>query len=571
MLSAIHHFTSFKFKISFLVTSMVLIAGLGVGGISLLIAEVQMHRVIASQELSTLAGAAAFIDSDVRARQLALRTIAEEARAHNLDAAGLQALLEAHQGLADDFANVTAFDTHGDLVASLRDRRERRINITSRLHFQETLATGKGVISLPYRSALLERPVFAVTQPLFDAYGRQYAMLVGAVDLLRPTFVAQIEALRTSGKGYLFITTQDGTIVHHPRTELILTQPSGDNRPAVEAALTAPEGWRTDILDDGTPSLVVFKRLSHVGWTVAVSYPLRAAFAPMAAVRNNTVAAAGLFTALAGVFGWLFVKTLTQPLDQLQHKVEAMGRGKTDIDVFNVDARDEFGLLSRALYRLSQLRQQSEDELKRMASTDVLTGAHNRRMFDQFLPTALARARRAGEQVAVAFLDVDRFKAINDTHGHGVGDAVLVEFTRRLQGAVRCTDTVARLAGDEFVIVYEQLHAVEEAHQLGAKIMTAMAAPFRIGDLVLRVTTSVGIAVARHASSAEAIMHSADYALYGVKAAGRNGYAVNVVGAEKLASVHGHQTMAQLVNRSLAARFRALPSERASPSLAAST
>jgi diguanylate cyclase (GGDEF)-like protein len=105
---------------------------------------------------------------------------------------------------------------------------------------------------------------------------------------------------------------------------------------------------------------------------------------------------------------------------------------------------------------------------------------------------------------------------------------------------VRCTDTVARLAGDEFVIVYEQVHGFEEARQLGARILAAMEAPFDAGHVKLRVTASVGIAITRHHTSAEAIMQSADYALYGVKAAGRNGYAVTAVGAERLASVQAN-------------------------------
>jgi diguanylate cyclase (GGDEF)-like protein len=310
-------------------------------------------------------------------------------------------------------------------------------------------------------------------------------------------------------------------------------------RPALRAALDGPDGWTTDVIDDGQPVLVVHKRLRQVDWTVAVSYPLADAFAPMKAVWFNALGAAAVFTTLAGIFGWGLVKVLLQPLDQLQKSVEAIDSGTTDITALDVGDRDDFGLLSRALYQLSRHRQQSEDDLHRLATTASLTGTHNRRLFEQVLPAALARARRAGTPLAVAFLDVDRFKTINDTLGHGVGDAVLVEFARRLHGAVRGSDTVARLAGDEFVIVYEQLRNECEAHDLGARLVSAMAAPFVIQGRTLRVTASVGIAVTRQHTSLEGIMQSADYALYGVKAAGRNGYAVNVVGAEKLACVRG--------------------------------
>jgi diguanylate cyclase (GGDEF)-like protein len=537
--SAASHFTSFKFKVSALVASMVLIAAVGVCGISLLIAESQIQRMIARQEISALAGAAAYLDNDLRAKQELLRTIAEEALSRNLGRDDVQALLESHPNLRDAFVNVASFDARGDRVASLKNRNDKMINVSARPYFRETLRTRESVITAPFRSALSGRPVVSVTQPLINARGDVYAVLVGGMDLLRPAFAAQIEALRTREQGYLFIVDAGGTVVHHPQKELILTRPA-DERPAIAAVLEGAEGWRADILDQKAPSLVAWKRLRHADWTVAVSYPLAEAFAPMASVWFNALGAAGLFTAMAGVFGWGLVKVLMEPLDQLQRSVEGIDAGTTDISAFDVDDQDEFGMLSRALYRLSHTRKQAADALHRMATTDVLTGTHNRRMFDQFLPAALARARRSGEPVAVAFLDIDRFKTINDSHGHAVGDAVLVEFARRLQGAVRCSDTVARLAGDEFVIVYEQVRGFEEAHQLGARILAAMAEPFSGGDVKLRVTASVGIAITRHHTSAEAIMQSADYALYGVKAAGRNGYAVNAVGAERLASVHAN-------------------------------
>ncbi|MBB3219489.1 sensor domain-containing diguanylate cyclase [Pseudoduganella umbonata] len=538
MPSAISPFASVKFKVSALVASMVLIAAIGVCGISLLIAESQIQRMIARQEISALSGAAAYLDNDVRAKQQVLRSIAEEALSRNLGARDVQALLESHPGLRDEFVNVAGFDARGDRVASLKNRRDKIINVSARPYFQEALRTRDSVISAPFRSALSGQPVVSVAQPLSDARGRIHTVLVGGIDLLRPGFAAQVEALRTREQGYLFILANDGTVIHHPRKELILTRPSADEMPAIGAALADEEGWRADILDGKEPSLVAWKRLRHADWTVAVSYPLRDAFAPMASVWFNALGAAGLFTALAGIFGWGLVKVMLEPLGELQRVVESIDAGATDISAFNVDHADEFGLLSRALYRLSRSRKEAADELRRLATTDVLTGTHNRRMFDQFLPAALARARRSNESVAVAFLDVDRFKSINDSYGHAVGDAVLVEFARRLQGAVRCSDTVARLAGDEFVVVFEQVRGPAEAHQLGEKILAAMRAPFLVGDAALPVTASVGIAITGTHTNAEVIMQSADYALYGVKAAGRNGYAVNVVGAEKLASVH---------------------------------
>jgi diguanylate cyclase (GGDEF)-like protein len=529
---------SFKFKMTSLVIALVLVAGIGAGGISLLIADAELRQVIARQELALLTSAAALIDSDLQHKQLLLASLTENLPGREPSLDQMQALLEAHDTLRDQFFNVNAFDADGNLVASLRDRRARRINITERKYFQDTMNTREGVISAPFRSALSGRPVVVLTQPLRDADGRIIGILLGAIDLLRPSFSAQLDALRSSADGYLFLLSDDGTIIHHPNKNLVLEKiDAGAGMPG-EAALRGGDGWEDGLLDDGVPTLLVHKRLRQADWTIGLSYPVASAFAPMHDIRLRAFIGAVLLTGLAGLFGWAITHKLLRPLGKLRRHVEDVGAGRAQIGVFDVARPDEFGHLSRAFYALSQRREKAELELHHLATTDVLTGINNRRMFDEFFPKALARAARAGHQVGLAFLDIDHFKSINDTLGHAAGDAVLVEFARRLKSAVRTTDTVARLAGDEFVIVFEQLDSTTEADLLGRKILDGMQEPFALGETRRVVTASVGIALTTDANvGVEEVMRAADLALYGVKAAGRNGFAVNRVGAERLLRV----------------------------------
>ena len=531
---------SFKFKITSLVIALVLVAGIGAGGIALLIAESELRQVIARQELSLLTSAAAFIDSDIQDKRQLLRLLTEQMRGREVTLGEIQELVEAHETLREEFFNVSAFDASGTLVASLRDRNAKRINIADRKYFQDTLRLKEGVISAPFRSVLSGRPVVVLTQPLQDGDGKIIGVLLGAIDLQRPSFSAQLDALRSSAAGYLFIVTDNGTTIHHPNRSLILEK--GDDGPGtiVEAALRSPEGWEDGILDDGEPVLLVHKHLREVDWTIALSYPVLSAFAPMHSVRLRAFVGSAILTGLAGLFGWAITKKLLQPLGRLHRHVEDISAGRADIEVFDIDRADEFGHLSRAFYALSRRRERAEQELHRLATTDVLTGLHNRRMLDDFLPKALARATRAGQQVGLAILDIDHFKDINDTLGHAAGDQVLVEFARRLVGAVRTTDTVARLAGDEFVIVFEQLATNTEIDVLGRKIVDAMRAPFLGGGAQRAVTASIGIALTTSpAVTVDEIMRAADQALYGVKAAGRNGFAVNHVGAERVLRARG--------------------------------
>ncbi|MDR7270128.1 diguanylate cyclase (GGDEF)-like protein/PAS domain S-box-containing protein [Pelomonas saccharophila] len=182
----------------------------------------------------------------------------------------------------------------------------------------------------------------------------------------------------------------------------------------------------------------------------------------------------------------------------------------------------------RGLYALSTdvtEHRRLERQLAELARTDALTGLPNRYSFDEQLTAIIKRAQRAQTLTALLFLDIDRFKLINDSHGHGVGDEVLRDFARRLLALVRGTDFVGRLAGDEFVVVLEALGAPVEAEIVAGKIIDAINRPFATSAGELSVGTSIGIAI--HPGDeldGEALLGRADQALYLAKDAGRNQY-----------------------------------------------
>ncbi|MDR6536402.1 diguanylate cyclase domain-containing protein [Variovorax soli] len=173
-----------------------------------------------------------------------------------------------------------------------------------------------------------------------------------------------------------------------------------------------------------------------------------------------------------------------------------------------------------------------ERKLIELARVDTLTDLPNRLAFNEYLPGAIARAERTGKGLALMFLDIDRFKSINDTLGHAGGDSVLTGFAERLRDCVRSTDLVARLAGDEFVIVLENLTTEDSAALVAGKVVERIREPgFRIGDQLLEVTTSIGVAFRRPTDgpiTAPDLLAQADAALYDAKAAGRNRFAIAV-------------------------------------------
>lgn len=170
-----------------------------------------------------------------------------------------------------------------------------------------------------------------------------------------------------------------------------------------------------------------------------------------------------------------------------------------------------------------------EFQLQALARVDTLTGLPNRRQFEERLDEALSRSTRTRRPMALLFLDVDHFKAINDRLGHGTGDLVLQEFAKRLQSTIRITDTAARLAGDEFVIILEGLNVIAEAQLVASKLVTAIRSPMRFADEELCVTSSVGVAYRIGDGddiTAKELVERADRALYRAKEAGRNNFEV---------------------------------------------
>jgi len=168
-------------------------------------------------------------------------------------------------------------------------------------------------------------------------------------------------------------------------------------------------------------------------------------------------------------------------------------------------------------------RRRLEAELRRLAAQDPLTGLANRRELERLLRLELRRAARHGRPLAVLVLDVDRFKRVNDGHGHQAGDAVLVELAGRLRGLAREVDVVGRLGGDEFVVVLPETD-LAGGRAFAERVRAAVAErPFRVGGRELPVTVSLGVAAyPDHGGSLQALLVEGDRALYAAKAAGRD-------------------------------------------------
>ncbi len=208
---------------------------------------------------------------------------------------------------------------------------------------------------------------------------------------------------------------------------------------------------------------------------------------------------------------WTLSLQARQRMDNLEHVVQTR---TADLERSNRELRQQM-----------ERRAVAEQELRKLATHDPLTEVPNRVLLQERLHAALARAQRQQGLVALMLLDMDHFKDVNDAFGHQAGDCVLKQFTERLRACVRGSDTVARMGGDEFGILVEDIAEPEEAAIIAQRILHACTSPFDVQGNVVHVPPSVGIAIyPTDCEDAESLVQSADVALYEAKEGGRATY-----------------------------------------------
>jgi diguanylate cyclase (GGDEF)-like protein len=354
-------------------------------------------------------------------------------------------------------------------------------------------------------------------------------------------------ALREYG-AEIFVVRGDGTVLLGPpgSVETTLATPSmvlarggqtGSVRETWANGVSYLTGYSTTGAADDPATL---------RWTVLVR---QAEDVAMAGPRHLEQRVLQLSLVLAAGFAMLaawLARRLTRPMDALTTTIEQAARSRDLGDarpmIPEITAFHEAQVLSQSmrelvrsehahLHALKTLNDQLEGtvaqrtaELQALLMRDALTNLPNRRAIMQIVPEALDRAARSGRPCAVLFLDLDGFKAINDTHGHEEGDALLRLFGARVQQAVRKTDTVARLAGDEFVVVLELLTDAADANDKAHQLIAILQAPYQLTRVTVTVSASIGVALHQSddARDLTALLARADAAMYAAKREGKN-------------------------------------------------
>lgn len=215
--------------------------------------------------------------------------------------------------------------------------------------------------------------------------------------------------------------------------------------------------------------------------------------------------------------------------DHFRRQIVIHGKNgnKTDILLSMDTLRSDSGDIEYFVGMLTDISEikSTQERLQHLATHDVLTGLPNRMMFEERVSQVISRSIRNGQKGAVMFLDLDRFKTINDSLGHRVGDKLLIEVASRLSSVCRVEDTVARFGGDEFVILVEEIERTDQVFQMAKKILHQFDQQFQVMGYEFKMTTSIGISIfPAQGKYAEELIKQADAAMYEAKKLGRNRY-----------------------------------------------
>jgi diguanylate cyclase (GGDEF)-like protein len=398
----------------------------------------------------------------------------------------------------------------------------------------------------------LNKPTVTVSTPVFSHKGKRLGLIAINIDL---NGLSQLLKSNLPSSYQLYLSNQSGDFLIHPD----LTQTFGFDRgkhifiqDSFRPVLSLIHGKGTNVLtyvDDGRQKqeghVAAFVRLPF-GDTIDKRFVILGLSQPLDSITRETTKLAWdtiqiilVFSGLAFILSMLVSRIVTGPLNAIVIAINRFSKEHA-ISTLPLTRKDELGLLSRSFHdmqtqimaHLSELNE-NRKALDHLARHDTLTSLPNRRMFFDRLEHAIASLRRSGKHLAVLFVDLDRFKEINDTFGHAVGDKVLINVAILLKSSVREVDTVARLGGDEFVILVDMLDDTKHVTTIVQKLHNLFQHALRIDGREIYVYASIGVGIfPEDGKDADELIQKADQAMYNSKRDGGNTSSFPAYGSE---------------------------------------
>lgn len=367
--------------------------------------------------------------------------------------------------------------------------------------------------------------------------GETTAVVVGRMNMQRVWDA--LDAVQIGDSGFMAAFDRHGNLIAHPDKELLLTKLDGFPE-SLPLTGTTP----MDVSQSDGPDLVgQLAPVGVLGWSVAALQNDGEAYA----LANDTVrkvVIAVVAVVIFAVLGAAFIsRAVAKPIHTLGGAMRAIAEGNltqrtsragleeiddlaTSFNTMAGNLEQRTGELRNRTEKLEEevdQRQRAEERIRHYATHDSLTNLPNRTLLMDRANLALAKARRSGGQVGMALIDLDQFKLINDTMGHTVGDQLLRDVADRLSEVLRESDTLARIGGDEFVVLLPDVSRVEVVHGIIDRVLTGMRQVWQLRGQELHVTASIGVALfPDDGGDSETLLRNADTAMYRAKEAGRD-------------------------------------------------
>jgi diguanylate cyclase (GGDEF)-like protein len=386
------------------------------------------------------------------------------------------------------------------------------------------------------------KPTMTVSTPVFASNGKRLGLIAINIDL---NGLARLLESNLPSSYNLYLSNQAGDFLIHPDASQTFGFDRGKRiliQDTFKPVLTLIHGKGLNVVThvyDGPNKqdghVAAFVRLPF-GDTIDKRFVILGLSQPIANITRETSMVGWetfqiilAFSGLALILSMLISRIVTGPLNVVVDAIKKFSQEHV-ISTKPLARNDEIGLLSRSFHdmqtqivaHLSELDEHRK-ALDHLARHDTLTGLPNRRMFFDRLEHAIASSKRTGKHLAVLFVDLDRFKEINDTLGHASGDRVLVNFANVLKSAVREADTVARLGGDEFVILLDSIDNPQQAKVVVTKLHELFQGAMQINGKEIHVHASTGVSIyPKDGKDADELMQNADQAMYHSKKDGGN-------------------------------------------------
>jgi diguanylate cyclase (GGDEF)-like protein len=369
--------------------------------------------------------------------------------------------------------------------------------------------------------------------PVYDKQGNKVGVLAAHLSW---EWAAQVEKSilaplqdRLKDVEVFVISSKDNTILLGPKG-LIGHKMSND---AVSQAHAGKNSWVIDSESENKSYLTGYaygdgyQNYPGLGWSVIIRQPAEVAFASVNQLKEFIVLAGLAAAVVFGIIGWFLAGWIVRPLNNIARTADLLSAG-ADVEIPTFNRFKDIAILSGSLRNLVNNLTKTETALSYMsdiARHDPLTGLPNRLALEDFLVRAVSRAKQKQSTLSFLYLDLDGFKKVNDTLGHGVGDQLLREVALRLLDCTRENEIVTRIGGDEFVII---LHtsaqkAMKEAEVVANRIINKLNEPFSLGGGIVKIGCSIGAAVwSPECKDTTETLRLADEALYISKRSGKN-------------------------------------------------